>query len=661
MKTMRKSLCFAVAILLMASCSEESYVGNKNLVNQETDKGAIAFGAGSSAITRSASYGADAAALLNNRFVVGGFKKTGETYSQAFDNYAVKWFVNTAGKTASNTSDWEYVGVTPLSPVSGVSSQTVKYWDFSTTSYDFIAYSTGTSTEVNGTPSAGEVQVVAINHDNKGTAAFTLKGASNDLAGCYIADMVTVDKINYGKEVQLTFHSLASKVRMAIYETVPGYSVQNVHFYTDDQTAIANNTTISNTDATLFGANAFHSGGLYTITFPTTGSANKENADYNKAHVAISGQDVSSTQSFGTLNYTTGKLGTSSASPTFAGTSSPYYVSVLPNGNGSVLEMRVNYELLSDDGSGEVITVHGAKALIPAAYTKWLPNYAYTYLFKISDNTNGWTSTVTDDPAGLYPITFDAVVLDEVVSTNEQTTITTVAMPCITTYQKGHVYTDGPEYAASTTNPIYVQVMVNGALKGDLGTNGQLYTLSAATSEAEVLNALSIQTATTQTSITGRNGLTLTQATSDATITAIPGVDGKNIQVTAGQAASFTATAGNYAYVYNTGEWDGIPVTLDAEPTGWPTGYYTNKACTTEATGDFNAQVTYYQKVSYIYSAETMGASAPSDWTTEGLWYKDPNGVTAAGDWVEANNGKVFYKRYTVDNKIYGVKVIKVQ
>ena len=55
-----------------------------------------------------------------------------------------------------------------------------------------------------------------------------------------------------------------------------------------------------------------------------------------------------------------------------------------------------------------------------------------------------------------------------------------------------------------------------------------------------------------------------------------------------------------------------------------------------------------------------MTASAPTDWATEGLWYKDPDGITAAGAWVETNNGKVFYKRYTVDNKIYGVKVIKV-
>ena len=140
----------------------------------------------------------------------------------------------------------------------------------------------------------------------------------------------------------------------------------------------------------------------------------------------------------------------------------------------------------------------------------------------------------------MFPITFDAVVLDTEES-GKQSTITTVASPSITTYQKGHVYTAGPEYAASTTNPIYVQVMVGNTLKGDLNTKGQLYTLSVDKSEADVLDALSIQTASDANTITGRNGLVLTKAESNATITTIPGEDGSNIGVTAGQAASFAA------------------------------------------------------------------------------------------------------------------------
>ena len=640
MKTMKKYLFLAAAVTMMASCSDNNFVGDNNPDNLD-GSGAIAFGGGFKAVTRGNSYGADAAALLNNRFVVGGFKTAdGSTYSKVFDNYGVKWTANTAGKTASNTSDWEYVNAAK-SPVTSITSeQTVKYWDYSTSSYDFMAYSTGAATEVSGTPSDGEVQVVAIDHANKGTKAFTLTGSVNDLAGCYISDLVTVNKANYGKEVQLTFRSLSAKIRIGLYETIPGYSVKNVKFYQAHPTTLG---TGSGTTPYLIGS--FTNSSSFIVSYSG-----------NTAYVNPSGDAHADYASFG--SFPSIAIGTSSTETTFAGTS-PYYQTVLPNNGTGALELAVDYTLESLDGSGEIINVYGATARVPAAYTKWLANYAYTYIFKISDNTNGWTSTTTTDPAGLYPITFDAVVYssDE---TGEQSTITTVSTPCITTYQKGHVYTAGPEYAASTTNPIFVQVMAGNVLKGDLGTKGQLYTLSAATSEAEVLNALSIQTATTETTITGRNALVLTKATSDATITAIPGVDGNDITVTAGQAASFAATAGNYAYVYDTGEWDGVAVALTASPTGWPTGYYTDKVCNTAATGEFTAK-TYYQKVSYIYSAETMGASAPSDWTTEGLWYKDPNGETAAGDWDAANENKVFYKRYTVDHKNYGVKVIKVQ
>ena len=130
---MRKSLCFAVAILLMASCSEESYVGNKNLVNQETDKGAIAFGAGSSAITRGDLYGSAAAEKLGNKFVVYGTKhvsaedKTASNDAVIFNNFQVEWTASTAGKTTSNSSDWGYVGLQAYDATP--TSQGVKFWE----------------------------------------------------------------------------------------------------------------------------------------------------------------------------------------------------------------------------------------------------------------------------------------------------------------------------------------------------------------------------------------------------------------------------------------------------------------------------------------------------------------------------------------------------
>ena len=634
---MKKYLILAAAVTMMASCSDNNYVGDNN-PNSPDGSGAIAFGGGFKAVTRGNAYGADAADLLGNQFIVLGVKGdgTGTDQSTVFSNYVVTWSNGTAKTTQSNTSNWEYVGVTPIAGLTGVTTQTIKFWDYSTTAYDFAAFSVGKGNTIitSGNPGANQILATpityAVSTPSATTTQYTLQGSREDLAECYITDMKTVVKENYKKEVQLEFRSLASKARMAIYETVPGYSVQNVHFYTDDATAVANNTTISNTNATLIGANAFYSAGEYTISFPTIGSANSSgNSDYNKAHVAISGATATeaSTQSFGTLNYISGKLATSSATPTYAGTTSPYYVPVLPNENGAVLEMRVNYELISDDGSNEVITVHGAKAFIPAIYTKWLPNYAYTYIFKISDATNGWTSTTTTEPAGLYPITFDAVVLDQVVSTDEQTTITTVAMPSITTYQKDHASTND-EYVA---DDIYVQVMKNdGALVNDLNHETSstydkafLYTLSAAATEAEVMNALNLRASEAggKTYITGRNGLILNPESFDPTVTSIPLENGEDITVTAGTAAKFAATASKYyAFVY-----------------------LVNDAADTDV----------------IYPVVSTGATAPADWlTTDNVYYSDATCTTHADI---AYTAGTYYRKYTDLNNTYAVKVIKIQ
>ena len=620
---MKKYLFLAAAVTMMASCSDNNYVGDNN-PNSPDGSGAIAFGGGFKAVTRGNTTGAQAADLLNKKFVVSGFKGDGTNMSTVFDNYIVNWVENTAGKTASNTSDWEYVGIAAAAPSAITGNQTIKYWDYSTSQYDFAAYSLSTNTSITtGTPSSGQILVTSISPGSY-APSYTLKGAAEDLAKCYISDMVTVAKANYQKEVQLTFRSLGTKIKVGLYETVPGYSVKDVKFYTDNTTTLADGATA--TSATLFmpsGTVGFGSAGTYTVTFAS-----------NVAQVAFTkdeGASVEKQKAFGDLIYkakegneTEGNiyLGRSSNNASYAGSD---YTTVLPNtATGDVLELRVDYTLVSIDGSGEEIKIHGAKAFVPATYTVWKPNYAYTYIFKISDNTNGWTSITDTDPAGLYPITFDAIVTEAVDANNEQTTITTVASPSITTYQKGHDTTKD-EYSAAT-GAIYVQVMVDGTLKNDLGTNGRLYTLNAAKTEAEVMDALNIQVSSTETAITGRNGLVLTKAESDATITTIPGEDGNNITVTAGTAASFTpaaptspATVKYYAYVY------------DATPSPAPAA-------------------------SYYYSANAL-TTEPTDWSTAGVWYADPNGATTAPATFAAGT---YYKKYTNLNKVYGVKVIKV-
>lgn len=675
MKIMKKYLFFAAAIALMASCTNDNIVGegNEYPVNGKSD--AIVFSSSLKGATRADHYGADAAALLNSKFIVGGFKGATGTSTvfdgtgaittngvpatgMVFDNYQVNWTTNTAGTTQSNTSDWEYVGLPFLEPSSLVNSegvlQSIKFWDYTADQYDFIAYSTGNATVV--TPdddsstddaalaiAANKVLVTAINAATASTNAYQLSGKAAQLEKCYIADMVTAYKTGasmtpaqpkFQDEIQFQFRALASKVRIALYETVPGYSVKDVKFYVDGTT------NLSSTDATKKVANAtlfttgsaatdnFYTAGTYTIFFPTIGASNIGNSDYNKAHVSFAPATSGSgtTKDFSTLNYVakeykektgTQFLGRTSATASFAGlAANNYYQIAMPNETGAVLELRIDYTLESTDGSGEEIKVYGATAFVPAIYAAWKSNYAYTYIFKISDNTNGWTNKAdaaqnTTDPAGLYPITFDAVVLETQDYT--QSTITTVATPSITTYQKGHVNTDG-EYDASK-GKIYVQVMTAGALATDLNTKGQLYEVVATNakdkdgivSEAEIMDALNI---VELDGTTPRNGWTLTAATTTYPTT-IPGADGNNITVAANTAAEFTPAAGKvYAYVYTistgTQKAVGIANTLTAAPADWSTTlYFTDAACTTAAPAAFAPGV-YYKKT-YLDNQNAYG------------------------------------------------------
>ncbi len=688
---MKKNLFLAaLAIVAFASCTSDDFVGDVTNPqdNSPSDvSNAIVFSSASNGITRANKVGADAADLLGNQFVVLGVKGTGTGVDQTdvFKNYNVTWTQNTAATTESNTSDWEYVGVTPISGITGVSMQTIKYWDYSATSYDFAAYSAGKgNTIVTTTPSANQINASAIRYATSSPAAdakYTLQGTRADLTECYITDMLTVKPANYGEEVVFNFRSLATKVRMAIYETVPGYSVKAVNFHTADatKTTSVSITPASNLNATLIGS-AFYQGGQYTVSFPHIGSDDEgTSTDYNKAHVTMTSATGTDTyESFGNLNYGSKEaaeadgsyLKRSSSDPSFAGASSPYYNTVLPKEDGTVLEMCIDYTLVATDGSGEEITIYGAKAFVPAAYTKWLPNYAYTYIFKISDNTNGWTKPQAgDDPAGLFPITFDAVVLDSE-ETGHQTTITTVAEPSITTYQKGHVYSATNSY--DKAKKVYVQVMQNGALVTDLnGTNKSYFykisnlgivltsapsdwptgyftdatcttpasggftegTFYKATTEASVMDALNIRSSGAATTVVGRNGITLTPITSATpagtesyTITAIPGEDGNNIGVNAGEAGELDTNsgAGIYAYVYDytTGSPTADPVytyvTLSSDPGDW---------------------VASDDNIYYTYNYSTSS-------------YDVVNTAYAAGS---------YYKKYQDLNRTYAVKVIKFE
>lgn len=499
---MNKFFIAAASALALASCSSDDFLGEIQGNEQNGATSAINFGGDTGKITRAKKSGKTAADLLENNFVVVGFKgsKTNEANNEtyAFDHYNVNFNESSANSTLSNLKGWEYVnqdmtvnGAGKSLAQSGATQQTIKYWDHSCASYDFLAFSMGkkgSAPKEYATPSS-------VDKANLATAAYTLTGDVNTLSECYISDMKTaVEKENdYGKPVELSFRHLASKVRMALFETIPGYVVSDVKFYAD-----ATGTTNSE-EGTLFGK--FNNSGTLTVYFPTTGIVNKDNKDYNKAHVKFTASTtagetgVLNHKGFGAVNYNnqtegqisagTNYLSQNAADPSYCGAG---YQNVLPSeGAASAITLRIDYKLTSVDGSNETINVKGATATVPAQYTEWKSGYAYTYIFKISKDTNGSTGGTS---TGLTAISFDAVVVDDEAN-GLQETITTVSDNSFTTYgyKDNKVTTNGNEYVNGTD--IYATVYSAGATVAPQ----KLYTVTLETGATQTINEASVANA----------------------------------------------------------------------------------------------------------------------------------------------------------------------
>ena len=465
---MKKYLFFAASALALASCSSDDFVGD-NSGNLQSATTAINFGGEAGKTTRANQTGVTAANTLKNHFVVFGDKTNAAGTQAVYDHYDVQWIGDGADtKTQTNQHGWEYVGYTPNknSSLATDTKQSIKYWDYSASEYNFAAFSLGKLTDdaepyknqlkydATGTIAGNYVKISKIG--SKATT-YTVEGAVDDITELYISDRITAKPkgatnpdINYQDAVQFNFRALKTLVRMGIFETVNGYSVKDVKFYSSTNTT----SDVATVTPGLYSENTTIPAGYgkATITF----GEDKTKGEYNKALVEWASSENKKDITFGSLTLkgaeskedaTVQYLGRTSADASLP----TNYNSVIPSANIGALTLKVDYTLVSTDGSGEEIKVTGATAVVPAEYTKWQPNYSYTYIFKISDKTNGSTGK-PDDPAGLYPIVFNAVVTET--SEGIQNTITTVATRSITTYAKGN--DTNKEY--KSTDNIYASV-----------------------------------------------------------------------------------------------------------------------------------------------------------------------------------------------------------
>lgn len=491
---MKKYLIFAASALALASCSSDDFLG-ENPGNVQNATTAINFGGDAGKITRTTSNEGSTEKMLDGQFKVYGVKKKLDNIVHVFPNYYV-WDV-AAKNTTSNTNGWEYVGKKGdadlgTGNITLTQDQTIKYWDYSASEYHFVAGSPIGKFNLNPSPGqditsanitglAGHIEA----NDAEGT------GTALETYPVYVAAPVKVENTGYQKPVQFNFYRQQAMVRVGIYETIPGYSITKIKFYAYDNDGTTLKASDVNNIILTSATDGYFVGGKEvngTVTY---------NWDSATPSYTLTYTDASLTKS---KNWYAGKLDVLATKSTDAvaklyGTdkdmSTAGYFTVLPTqaATASPILIKCDYTLF-DGNTGETIKVTGATAAIPAAFSKWEANTRYTYLFKISDNTNGTTGTPdTSDPAGLFPITFAAVVKG---STDAQYgTTTTVATPSITTYQAGSVTANSIEYKTGKEIDVTVTDAETGEVK-DLNTDEAtvgsvaVYKFTDAITEAEI-------------------------------------------------------------------------------------------------------------------------------------------------------------------------------
>ena len=707
MKIMKKILFFAAVMgVAFTSCMNEEFIGDNSPTTSQGTPGAISFAFDVPQATRAG--GEDAAIALGKRFIVYGEKSesTGSAPSAGnyvFPNYQVNYGANTAYTTTSNTKDWEYVGFghsakhhANITTKDGSSAavpapgamQTIKYWDYAATNYVFTAISAD-STDINNDYVTIQKNVSGSTVYDKGYSVTLAAGA--DPTKLYFSDRRVIEQGNgadrtasnaYGGNVTLTFRNLVSQIRVAMYETIPGYTVTIDKFcYVDNASPTFATMTTEGTDkfyANVPNLTTDKAVGL-TVTYINSGAReNQPTVEITSGtannYLALGGADAASTGLKATA-----VLGEDIGHAVYDKTDKSF-TSVFPQeANAKSLKLKVNYTLTAPV-TGETIKVYGATAEIPADYLQWKPNFKYTYIFKVSDNTDGKTKLPEGvnpgSPEGLYPITFDAVEI--VAEDGVAEYITTVSEPSITTFGvKDSKYTTGKnEYEAGSD--IYVTVVDgNVVVCPTLGTNINVYKATTPDADNFPITEASVAESLAEISV-GAKEITVANINADgstnfttapAIATSVPKEDGTTIT--------------------------SIKCVLTSAPSDWVASsdnvYYSDATCETKVTTAFSAG-TYYKKsfalkltgvkatavdkttaivLEYIKTAATYhttseahtfaNASALTTWMSSNYQlYTDADGTTPA---TTASGTEVTYYKRTAVKTVgtYAYKVIRVQ
>ena len=233
----------------------------------------------------------------------------------------------------------------------------------------------------------------------------------------YLYAYSKVVRDDYKKDVVLNFLHLNSKIRIAFWEDIAGYSVK-----------MENLTPI----APILAVPATVSSSVYTYSNELVKTA-KTTIDFSSTPAVLAMPTKSTTYQVGTTGTAIDasindkafvfkapvatELATSKATLTANDYSETIYYGI-PHNTSCGLTFRVSFTLTSR--TGEKIKVQNAAVHVEGTNCVWKPGYQYTYVFRITKDATGTTGdpgTIVVDPSvpekALYPIVFDGITVSD--------------------------------------------------------------------------------------------------------------------------------------------------------------------------------------------------------------------------------------------------------
>ena len=346
----------ALAICLLSCSTPEQ----DDLLIPEPLKGSISFGGNSGTWQDAPTTRANKETgleTISKSFKVWGYKTIEgnkadgfDHYQNVMDGYLVNWTQQTTTTTSSNTADWEYVGIhnDKLN-----TNQTIKYWDYSATSYRFFAYSIPTAAGNSTAPyfSGPLTTEGSTNLHASYSIPFNYDKDATNVSTPYISDLWMSDNQNfenrkYGACVKLTFAPIITKVRFKFnYQAESQVSITKISFRNVNDVPSPTS-------------------GNIIITYPITGMDTQ--ASYIWETTGTETELINFTIPYeeeGDLNHQT--------------TTRKKWYFVPPLGDSKTTQQSAY--IITADINGKKAT-----ATVPAEFMQWKAGYQYTYIFKIT-------------------------------------------------------------------------------------------------------------------------------------------------------------------------------------------------------------------------------------------------------------------------------------